>query len=74
MKGFDFVVVYSNSLELFEELWQIWYEHEVLTPVLGTPFAEFDYDEVFQMLSKDRQDEISKKKEYFLASCGEGII
>ena len=73
-EGFDSAVAYSDSSELFEELWRIWYEHEVLTPVLGTPLAELDYDEIFQTFSKDRQEEISKKKEYFLALCGEGII
>ncbi len=72
-EGFDSAVVFSDSAELFEELWRIWYEHEVLTPVLGTPLAELDYDEIFQTLSKDRQEEITKKKDYFLALCG-GII
>ncbi len=73
-EGFDSAVVFSDSTELFEELWRIWYEHEVLTPVLGTPLAELDYDEIFQTLSKDRQEEITKKKDYFLALCGGGII
>lgn len=72
--GFDSAMAFSDSEELFEELWRIWYEHEVLTPVLGTPLEELDYDEIFQTLSKDRQEEISKKKEYFAALCGEGII
>ena len=73
-EGFDSAVAYSDSSELFGELWRIWYEHEVLTSVLGTPFAELDYDEIFQTLPKDRQEEISKKKEYFLALCSEGLI
>ncbi len=73
-EGFDSAVVFSDSAELFEELWRIWYEHEVLTPVLGTPLAELDYDEIFQTLSKDRQEEITKKKDYFLALCGGEII
>ena len=68
-EGFDSAVVFLDSAELFEELWRIWYEHEVLTPVLGTPLAELDYDEIFQTLSKDRQEEITKKKDYFLALC-----
>lgn len=41
-EGFDSAAVYSDSAELFEELWRIWYEHEVLTPVLGTPLSELD--------------------------------
>ncbi len=73
-EGFDSAVVFSDSTELFEELWRIWYEHEVLTPVLGTPLAELDYDEIFWTLSKDRQEEITKKKDYFLALCGGEII
>ena len=73
-EGFDSAVAYSDSSELFEELWRIWYEHEVLTPVLGTPLAELDYDEIFKTLSKDRQEEISKKREYFHSLCGGGII
>lgn len=68
-EGFDSAMVFSDSLELFEELWRIWYEHEVLTPVLGTPLAELDYDEIFQTLSKDRQEEILEKKRYFIALC-----
>lgn len=68
-EGFDSAMVFSDSEELFEELWRIWYEHEVLTPVLGTPLAELDYDEIFQTLSKDRQEEILEKKRYFIALC-----
>lgn len=72
-EGFDSAVTFSDSGELFEELWRIWYEHEVLTPVLGTPLEELNYDEIFQTFSKDRQEEIRKKKDYFLALCGESI-
>ena len=68
-EGFDSAMVFSDSEELFEELWRIWCEHEVLTPVLGTPLAELDYDEIFQTLSKDRQEEILEKKRYFIALC-----
>ena len=37
--------------------------------MLGTPLAELDYDEIFQTLSKDRQEEILEKKKYFVALC-----
>ena len=70
-EGFDSAMAFSDSTELFEELWRIWYEYEVLTPVLGTPLAELDYEEIFQTLSKDRQEEILEKKRYFLALCGD---
>ena len=47
-ENFDSAAIYSDSSKLFEELWQKWYEHEVLTPVLGTPLEALDYDEIFQ--------------------------
>ena len=72
-EGFDSAMAFSDSTELFEELWRIWYEYEVLTPVLGTPLAELDYEEIFQTLSKDRQEEILEKKRYFLALCGDAF-
>lgn len=66
---FDSVVVFSDSSKLFEKLWRIWYEYQVLTPVLGTPIAELSYDEIFCTLTQDRQEEILKKKEYFYSLC-----
>ena len=35
--------------------------------------AELDYDEIFQTLTKDRQEEISEKKKYFLARCKDAL-
>lgn len=72
-EGFESAVAYADSRELFEELWQIWYEYQILTPVLGTMLAELNYEEIFQTLPKERQEEILKKKEYFLALCAESI-
>lgn len=71
-EGFDSTTTFSNSEEMFEELWRIWYEHEVLTPVLCTPLAELDYDEIFQTLSKDRQEGNTKEKGLFLCIVREG--
>lgn len=62
---FDSAVAYSDSLELFQELWRIWYEYQVLTPVLGTKLAELDYEEIFKCLPKEKQDEIMEKQNYF---------
>lgn len=73
-EDFDSTMVFSDSAELFDELWQIWYEHEVLTSVLGTPLVKLSYDEIFRSFSKDRQEEILRKKEYFLALCGEDTV
>ena len=44
-EGFDSAMAFSDSEELFEELWRIWYEHEVLTPVLIMVWLSFVYAE-----------------------------
>lgn len=71
---FDSAVIYSDSGELFEELWRIWYEYQVLTPVLGTEIAELDYDDIFKCLPKEKQKVIMDKRLYFAKKAGiEGI-
>ena len=71
---FDSAVAYTDSGELFEELWRIWYEYQVLTPVLGTEIAELDYDDIFKCLPKEKQKEITEKRLYFAKKAGiEGI-
>lgn len=68
---FDSADVYTDSKELFEELWQIWFEYHILTPVLGTPLEELDYEEIFQTFSKEEQEKLLSKRDCFLALCGE---
>ena len=69
-EGFDSAMAFSDCLELFEELWRIWYEHEVLTPVLGTPLAELDYDEIFERLPEEKKKELMEKRDYFVKKSG----
>lgn len=69
-EGFDSAVVFSDSAELFEELWRIWYEHETLTSVLGTPLEELDYEEIFERLPEEKQKELMEKQNYFRAKSG----
>jgi len=40
----------NEGKELFEVLWTDWLEHHLLTPVLGTPVAELDYDMLYEIL------------------------
>lgn len=70
-EGFDSAEIYSDSSELFEELWRIWFEHQVLTPVLKTPLAELDYEEIFETFPEEKKREIIRKREQFLSLCKE---
>lgn len=67
--GFDEVRTYWNSEALFEDLWQDWYEYHVLTPVLRTPIAELDYDEILRTYPEKKQKEILSKRDYFQFLC-----
>lgn len=67
--GFDEVRTYWDSETLFAQLWQDWYEYQVLSPVLRTPVAELDYDEILKTFPKNKQEEILNKKTYFRSLC-----
>ncbi|MCM1126437.1 MAG: hypothetical protein NC429_08180 [Lachnospiraceae bacterium] len=63
--GFDDVITYTDSKTMFEDLWQDYFYDRLLTPVLGTPIAELEYDDIYKCLSKETQDEIMAKRAYF---------
>lgn len=63
--GFDTVVTYTNSKEMFEDLWQDWFANQLLSLAAGTGLEELEYEEIFKCLPKEKQDEIMKKQAYF---------
>lgn len=65
--GFEFGAqeLHDNAYELFEALWTAWKEHQLLTPVLGTPVAELEYDELYDLLQPEQKKGYEQKKEYF---------
>lgn len=68
--SFDSADVYTDGDELFEELWRIWFEYHILNRVLGTPLEEMDYEEIFQTFPKEEQENLLKKRDYFITLCG----
>lgn len=63
--GFDNAIAYTDSLELFLDLWDEWFEAQLLSLTEGTPMAELDYEDMFKCLPKDKQEELMAKREYF---------
>lgn len=57
--------MHDNSLELFESLWTAWKEHQLLTPVLGTPKSELEYEELYELLPEDEKAAYERKRAYF---------
>jgi len=54
--------VYQDSHELFEVLWKCWMEHMLLSPVEGTPLAECDYEELYEMLKPEERQAFANKR------------
>ena len=70
--GFDNAIAYTNSLELFFDLWDEWFEAQLLALTKGTPMAELDYEDIYKCLSEDKQEELMAKREYFAEKAGIG--
>lgn len=63
--GFGDVETYTDSQELFLDLWEEWYESQLLELTAGTPIEELDYDGMFRCLPREKQEELLAKREYF---------
>lgn len=70
--GFDDAIAYTDSFKLFLDLWDEWLEAQLLTLTKGTPMAELDYEDMFKCLSKEKQEELMAKREYFAEKAGIG--
>lgn len=68
--GFDLTQLYTDSRELFEELWNDWYCNELLELANGTPMVELDYADMFKCQSPEKQAEILSKRRYFADKAG----
>lgn len=71
--GFNSVVTFVNSREMFDMLWQDWFYRQLLRLTEGTPMAELEYEEIYERLPKEKQDEFMKKKRYFAEKAGVDI-
>lgn len=71
--GFDDVFTYTDSRELFDDLWNEWFNGRLLEYARDTPMMEFDYPDIFKCLPKDKQQELMDKKIVF-AEAAEIIL
>lgn len=71
--GFDDVFTYTDSRELFDDLWNEWFNGRLLEYARDTPMMEFDYPDIFKCLPKDKQQELMDKKIAF-AEAAEIIL
>ncbi|MDE6619339.1 MAG: hypothetical protein K2K74_02390 [Lachnospiraceae bacterium] len=64
-QGFEVISTFTDSGKLFDALWQDWLEEQILSSVLGTSLEELEYEEIFALLPKEKQEELIDKKTYF---------
>lgn len=56
---------YTDSVELFEDLWEYWKEYHLLEPVKKTLLSDLSYEELYELLSPDEKITMEKKRQEF---------
>lgn len=68
--GFDNIVNYVDSREMFEDLWEDWFDLQLLIFAKGTPMMELDYEDIFKCLPVERQEELMECRRFFAERAG----
>ncbi len=62
--GFEDAIIFTDSKELFKDLWKEWLYTQLLDWAKNTPIMELDYKEIFKCMPPQKQKELIKKKSY----------
>ena len=68
--GFEDAITYTDSLALFEDLWEEWLNTKLYLMAKGTPLLENGYKGVFESLPKEKQSELIIRKVDFAKTSG----
>ena len=63
--GFEDAITYTDSVALFEGLWEEWLNTKLYLLAKGTALLENGYKGVFESLSEDKQSELIVRKADF---------
>lgn len=63
--GFDSAVIFTDSSELFYDLWEDWVNMKLFELVKGTPMVTMEYDEIFKCLPLKTKEKFIRKRLYF---------
>lgn len=71
-ESFSSCNVYTDSFELFGDLWEAWREYQLLEPVKGTQLADLSYEELYELLKTEEKIALENKRvEFWKLSFGE---
>ena len=65
--GYDEAGIFTTGKDLFNDLWNEWISLRFLAFTKGTPLADLDYQDMFQCLPAEKQQEFMDKRNYFLS-------
>lgn len=68
--GFEDAVTFTDSRDMFEDLWQEWLDTKLYMLAKGTPLIEGGYEGIFNSLTREKQTELIEKKEFFARAAG----
>ena len=63
--GFEDAITYTDSVALFEGLWEEWLNTKLYLLAKGTPLLENGYKGVFESLSEEKRSELIVRKTDF---------
>ncbi len=66
--GFNQVTTFTDYKELYQYLWEQWWEYELFSRMEGKEQKDADYDTMYSKLEKKSQREFMKK-EFSFGSC-----
>ena len=66
-------MLFTDSFELFFDLWDEWLDSQLLKLSKNTPMMEMDCEDMFKCLPKSKQEELMAKREYFAEKAGIGV-
>ena len=68
--GFEELDPYTDSNSLFEGLWEEWLSLNVFLLAREMQLADVLYDDLFNNLPKEKQSELTGRKDYFAKKAG----
>lgn len=69
-QGFDNVVTFTDSKDMFEDLWQEWFDTKLYLLAKEKQLEEMDYEKVFAGLSVQEQKKLVDRKQVFAEQAG----
>ena len=69
-KGFENDVTFTESMELFEDLWEEWLHTQLIILAKEMGISNIVYDDVFKRLTEEKQRELMGWKQHFAEIAG----